>query len=508
MENQDSPASALERNRRLQTYMSAFSFGSDRSSEGGSQAPTSGIRPSHTPLTPHQSFLQRHRLHRSRPTAGDRSESPNTVQETVDRLSETHPILPPFLEDPTSHVVTPNILTSEYHAEGEHNRKKPKRRKMNQEPVEEQNTYGYRGRVVSGPLKMDLMICDGGYMTEPGRSKTLSYPPQNILRNDKSVYCTQTSECNLVFRHVGNQPFSLKKVVIKAPKSGFDAPIQEGMIFVSMTSDHLLTRTSQYRLREKTPPALPTARTSPEIQVEVEPASSTADNPTQLGMFGQFLRSQADDRPPSRRTGLPAGILPYGHLTNHSSASYPRPFFQGVLPSPLIDLSSPPRNRTTGLPLPVRPMYSSIASHEDFSADEEEESSPTVLADLADRCRRDYPFTSSSEDEDEEPPSQATRRRIRRLRASPRKMVWEDLGDPEGVGPVDLMPKVEMLAPHAKFFIESKQSMVSVKFDPPVCGKFILFKLWSPAEGQNIDIQSILCYGFGGPRYFPAIETM
>jgi len=113
-------------------------------------------------------------------------------------------------------------------------------------------------------------------------------------------------------------------------------------------------------------------------------------------------------------------------------------------------------------------MYNSTASFEDSSADEEEESSPTVLADLADRCRRDYPFTSSSEDEDEEGPSQATRRRIRRLRASPRKIVWEDLGDPEVVSPADAMTKVGMLAPHAKFFIESKHGLVSVKFDPPV----------------------------------------
>lgn len=109
-----------------------------------------------------------------------------------------------------------------------------------------------------------------------------------------------------------------------------------------------------------------------------------------------------------------------------------------------------------------------MISYDDPSGDEEEVSSPTVLADLENRCRRDYPFTSSSEDDDEEGPSQAQRRRIRRLRAAPRKMVWEDMGDPEGVNPIDPIPKVEMLAPHAKFFLESKQGIVSVKFDPPV----------------------------------------
>ena len=243
------------------------------------------------------------------------------------------------------------------------------------------------------------------------------------------------------------------------------------MIFVSMTSDHLLARTAQYRLREKKPPVLPTARTPPENHTEVGPAS-TAPRPSaqvQAAVFRQLLRPSDDDRPPSRRTGNAADMIPFTRFTNHSP-SYPRRFGQGVglVPSPLVDFTSPPRNRSSTLPVSVQPIHSSTASYEDSSADEEEETSPSVLADLADRCRRDYPFSSSSEDDDEEGTSQATRRRIRRLRASPRKIVWEDLGDPEGVGPVDLTPKVEMLAPHANFFIDSKQGMVSVKFDPPV----------------------------------------
>lgn len=37
-------------------------------------------------------------------------------------------------------------------------------------------------------------------------------------------------------------------------------------------------------------------------------------------------------------------------------------------------------------------------------------------------------------------------------------------------------------------------------------GKFILFKLWSLSDDQNIDIQSIVVHGFAGPRVFPAME--
>lgn len=35
-------------------------------------------------------------------------------------------------------------------------------------------------------------------------------------------------------------------------------------------------------------------------------------------------------------------------------------------------------------------------------------------------------------------------------------------------------------------------------------GRYILIKLWSPHDGGNIDIQSIIAHGYAGPRYFPA----
>jgi len=79
-----------------------------------------------------------------------------------------------------------------------------------------------------------------------------------------------------------------------------------------------------------------------------------------------------------------------------------------------------------------------------------------------------------------------------------------------------------LLRPHAQFFIERAQSMVNIKFDPPPyvislpvqlknlaklscrSGRYILIKLWSPHNGGNIDIQSVIVHGFAGPRYFPA----
>lgn len=67
---------------------------------------------------------------------------------------------------------------------------------------------------------MELASCDGGSF-EPGGESSW---PENVLRNDSSVYCTKSDRCNLILKHRGEMPFCLKKIVIKAPKIGYNAP--------------------------------------------------------------------------------------------------------------------------------------------------------------------------------------------------------------------------------------------------------------------------------------------
>lgn len=66
----------------------------------------------------------------------------------------------------------------------------------------------------------------------------------------------------------------------------------------------------------------------------------------------------------------------------------------------------------------------------------------------------------------------------------------------------------ELMVPHARFFIERDKSKCTIRFDPPVSGRFILLKMWSPHHNPagNIDIQSVVAKGFAGPRFFPAIQ--
>lgn len=66
----------------------------------------------------------------------------------------------------------------------------------------------------------------------------------------------------------------------------------------------------------------------------------------------------------------------------------------------------------------------------------------------------------------------------------------------------------ELMAPRAQFFIEQGKSKCTIRFDPPVSGRYVLLKMWSPKHrpGGNIDIQSVTVKGFAGPRFFPAVK--
>lgn len=65
----------------------------------------------------------------------------------------------------------------------------------------------------------------------------------------------------------------------------------------------------------------------------------------------------------------------------------------------------------------------------------------------------------------------------------------------------------DLMVPHARFNIKRGRSKCTIRFDPPISGRFILLKMWSPKQriGSNIDIQSVVARGYAGPRYFPSI---
>ena len=71
---------------------------------------------------------------------------------------------------------------------------------------------------------MEIVSCDGGEYFDDMFNTERLYKVQNVLSNDKSVYCSQSSRCNLLLKHMPDAPFCLEKLVIRAPNGGFTAP--------------------------------------------------------------------------------------------------------------------------------------------------------------------------------------------------------------------------------------------------------------------------------------------
>lgn len=89
--------------------------------------------------------------------------------------------------------------------------------------------YGWNGQVDPGQLRLEIASCDGGQYDQ-----TLKFRAENVLRNDKSVYCSNSSTCSFVFRHQGDSTFHLDALVVKGPQTGYTSPVQQGLVFVGM----------------------------------------------------------------------------------------------------------------------------------------------------------------------------------------------------------------------------------------------------------------------------------
>ncbi len=152
-------------------------------------------------------------------------ETAGSIQQAVEGLNAASSNLSTILDQPIPMVRSPEPNAQEYSGGVDVNTRR-KRRKLDPDvSTGHMNgfSYGYRGQVVSGPLKMEFVSCDGGIHNEAARHGK-EYWPDNVLRNDKSVYCTDGSKCNIILRHLGETSFCLRKVVIKAPERGFTEP--------------------------------------------------------------------------------------------------------------------------------------------------------------------------------------------------------------------------------------------------------------------------------------------
>lgn len=166
--------------------------------------------------TPSERYLQRAQARIDE----EREALLNSSTEPFDSLSERPPVVANFEEwvDMANRQSSPGVPDMAH--------RRSKRRKLDHDSsrITEYHSYkyGYKGQVVPGRLRMEVVSCDGGQIKRDNPMKM--YNVENVLKNDKSVYCSESSKCNLLLKHIGDTPFALEKVVIRAPDRGFTSP--------------------------------------------------------------------------------------------------------------------------------------------------------------------------------------------------------------------------------------------------------------------------------------------
>ncbi|KAI0856589.1 hypothetical protein F4860DRAFT_397542 [Xylaria cubensis] len=329
--------------------------------------------------------------------------------------------------------------------------------------------YGKYGQVQPGHLTMELVSCDGGIYLDD----TTKYDVKNILRNDHEVYCTEGPRCNIVLRHQGATAFTLKELVIKAPRSNFTSPVQAGMVFISMTHDHLLNRTAQYQIQYS--PTRSARRT--ERDLPLNPIVSIRHNEDGSTMTRAQVRAR--------------------RLYNMGLDDEDNDSCLAQIPSEFT--VCPPACQVTI----------------ECSNDDEEEESDDLNMRLNGQAPNrigSLPFENDSSDDDEEPDDLSvdgtdyrSRRRWNRSRTA-----LAEAAEAAQVATQEAVRAVggELMTPSARFYIEPHKSTCTIRFNPPISGRFILLKMWSPrrSANANIDIQAVIAKGFAGPRFFPSVE--
>ncbi|KAI1350479.1 hypothetical protein F5Y01DRAFT_285921 [Xylaria sp. FL0043] len=370
----------------------------------------------------------------------------------------------------------PNLfssLTSQQHDPPEENRRK--RRKLDSDRLSSNFRgfqYGKYGQVQPGQLTMELVSCDGGTYPE---DTTTKYAAENILKNDNTVYCTEGPRCNIVLRHQGATVFTLKELIIKAPRNNFTSPVQAGMVFVSMTSDHLLNRTAQYQI-QYSPARSSSRRTGRETQ-PLNPIVSIRHNEDGSTMTRAQVRAR--------------------RLYNIGLDDEDNEVAVAQIPSE-FNVSPPPFQVTT-----------------ECSDDEEDDDVNVRPSRRAPNRIGPLPFEgdSSDDDEDEEEDDLSISGTYHRSRRQQNRSstALAEAAEAAQVATQEAVRAVggELMAPIARFYIEPHKSKCTIRFDPPISGRFILLKMWNPRRGgphPNIDIQAIVAKGFAGPRFFPSVE--
>lgn len=179
---------------------------------------------------------QTDRMHR----LASRSESQDQTTANLSRLS-------PLQSSRTRQATDEQDSDMDLHQprEGRTSRKRRKLDDGTAEPVRILPQYGLEGTLLPGNLNMDVIDVDDG-------SPEAHSPNDQIvkcklpLHDNLDPYRTKRNSCDVLMKHAGGHPFALSKLIVKLPGREFDAPPLQGMVFISMSRENLLSQAAHY----------------------------------------------------------------------------------------------------------------------------------------------------------------------------------------------------------------------------------------------------------------------
>ncbi|KAB5570370.1 hypothetical protein GE09DRAFT_1055227 [Coniochaeta sp. 2T2.1] len=442
--------------------------------------PTSGASPHAPSLPPLRHTLNsrrllptdtsRERVHwtdlsRDSAESLERLEDANSHLRTLLDFTETSPILPSM----PPRELSPPLRNPDPHDEG----RRPKRRRLESDRA----TSTYRG------------FRYGKYgQSEPGQL-TLEL-------------------------HQGATVFSMSELVIKAPGTGFSAPVREGMLFMGMDSNDIFQRTASYQIQYLTEEdvarlagregrSIPAQPAVYSIRHGENGAQVTRLPPAWARSYDGHHRIDFDgdedgdeDMGPSRPqiAQLPHEFtLPPPPFTITSECSSDD--FEGDAPGGgggLRRSRSFPRipNRIGTLP------FESDDDDDDAGDDVWVPSNTSGWGAFDEVTRQHYQHL----DRRRPAPPHATAAR-QRQRGESESRSLQEAREASQIATQEAVRAVggDLMTPLVHFHIE-EHNKCTIKFDPPVSGRFLLLKMWSSRNNVNIDIQGVTVKGFAGPR--------
>lgn len=223
--------------------------------------------------------------------------------------------------------------------------------------------------------------------------------------------------------------------------------IREGMVFVSMACDEVLNRTAQYQVQY-----VPRDdATTPAERAPVSSARQNQDGTAPISRSRQRrinLNARLEEALEHKAAVFPVEPLPFPvtiatDCSDTEESPVPR----------LLRRQAPPPNRIGPLP---------------FESDDSEDGENGFAP-----WNDDIGF---NDDEATPPPAPAP------VDPFAQDMTLAEAAEASQLATQEAVRAVggELLAPHAKFYIEKEKNRCTIKFDPPISGRYILLKMYHP----------------------------